>query len=140
MTSAEVAAVLAALTLGFVEGLGRFYPSRRTWVRLRRINGIRAVRKMRERFEGAAERRTPRVLASLLVGLVIAWIASASLLDKRWWEVTFDVFPYLFVSAGLLRLPSALRRIAARMKGYEDEFEPPEQAMDGDGGSEEAAL
>jgi hypothetical protein len=116
-----VAALVACLALGFVEGLGRFYPSRVTWRRLRRARGRLVMIKMRERFEASAARRSPRVLAILLLVLMAAWIAAASLLDKRWYEVLADVLPYVIVGAALLRVPPAMHAIAERMKDYERE-------------------
>jgi hypothetical protein len=140
MSSAALAALTAVLALGFVEGLGRFYPSQQTWRRLRRARGRSAVKAMRERFERAGERGPPKVLTTLLLGLVIVWVAAASLLDKRWWEVVLDVVPYVIVYAALLRTPRALRKIAARMKGLErDEGEDPD-AIDEDGGPTALAL
>jgi hypothetical protein len=121
MTSASIAALVATVAFGFVEALGRFYPARRTWLRLRRARGRRAVRAMRERFEAAAQRRPPRLLTTLLLGLVIVWIAAASLLDKRWYEVVVDVLPYAIVLAALLRTPASLRSVAERMKEHERE-------------------
>jgi hypothetical protein len=126
-TTAYIAALLAALALGFVEGLGRFYPARRTWDRLRRAQGRAAVRAMRERMEAASRRKTPRVFAILLFTLVIAWIAAASLLDKRWWEVVVDVIPYAIVGIAILRVSPALRSIAARMRRYEQDVGEDEQ-------------
>lgn len=142
MTSGLVAALIAVLALGFVEGIARFYPSRRTWLRLRSVNGIRAVRAMRERLEAAAASRLPRVLAQLLLSLVLVWIAVASWLDKRWQEVALDVFPYVLIGAAFLRTPSALRAIAARMKDHEREsgFDPDEVDERGDGGPAAIAL
>ena len=121
MQTGFIAALVATLTLGFVECLGRFYPSRTTWRRLRRVNGRIAMIKMRERFETSASRRTARVMAAILLVLLAAWVAAASLLDKRWHEVVLDVIPYVIVGAALLRLPPALRAIAERMRGYERE-------------------
>lgn len=140
MASGAVAAFIAVLALGFVEGFRRFYPSRRTWMRLRSLNGRRAVRAMRERFEAAAERRTARLLALLLLGLVAVWIAAASLLDKRWYEVALDAFPYALVSIALLRTPGALRAVAARMKDYERDFDDDREVETGDGGPAAVAL
>jgi hypothetical protein len=117
-----VAALIASLTLGLVECLRRFYPAPTTWRRLRRARGRLAMIRMRERFEQSATQRTPRVLAFVLLMLVIAWIGAASLLDKRWHEVVFDVVPYLIVGVAVLRLPPAMRAIAARMKDYEHEI------------------
>ena len=119
MSSGVVAALVAALALGFVEGVARFYPAQLTWRRLRRARGRDSMRAMRERFESAGDRRAPRVLTELLLGLVIVWIAVASLLDKRWHEVVLDVVPYVLVYVALLRTPSALRRVAERMKDHE---------------------
>jgi hypothetical protein len=126
-TTAYIAALLGALALGFIEGLGRFYPARRTWNRLRRAQGRAAVRAMRERMEAASRRRTPRVFAYLLLALVVAWIAAASLLDKRWWEVVVDVIPYAIVAVAVLRVSPALRSIAARMRSYEHDVGEDEQ-------------
>lgn len=142
-TSAVIAALIGTLVLGFVEALARFYPSKRTWMRLRSRNGRRAVWAMRERLAELAEHRLIRILAILLFGLVLGWIASASLLDKRWYEVVYDVTPYALVGAAMLRTPSALRRIAARMKSYEDEMgDDPERDIHGpgDGGPSAMAL
>lgn len=90
------------------------------------------MQKMRERFEASAQRRTPRVLALLLLALMVAWIASASLLDKRWHEVLLDVVPYALIVAALLRMPYALSAIGERMKTYEQEMGDGED--DGDEG------
>ena len=143
MTTGLIAALVAVLALGFVEGIRRFYPSRQTWRRLRRTRGRLAVRLMRERFEAAAQQGSPRVLAEVLAGLVVIWIAVASLLDKRWYEVVTDVLPYVFVGIALFRLPGALRSIAERMKDYEREVgeDPDEDWRDGgDGGPAVLAL
>lgn len=143
MTTALVAALIAVLVLGFVEGLRGFYPSRTTWQRLRRTRGRLAVRLMRERYEAAAERGRPRLVLELLAGLVIIWIAVASLLDKRWYEVVTDILPYLIVGAAVFRLPGALRAIAERMKTYERAAgEDPDEDWreDGDGGPAVVAL
>jgi hypothetical protein len=146
MTTGILASLVAILTWGFVEGFGRFYPSRPTWRRLRRLRGRRAVRKMRERFADAGDRRTGRKLAIVLLVLVGAWVASASLLDKRWYEVVADALPSLIVILGLLRLPAAFGAIAERMKDYEREAgEDPDKPYDldppgGDGGPEALAL
>ncbi len=140
MASAIIAALLAVLMLGFVEALGRFYPSLQTWRRLRVVNGNKAVRMMRERFESAAANRTPRQLALVMMVLVGAWVAAASLLDKRWYEVVFDVLPYVIVSVALIRTPPVLRKVAERMKEYERNagWEPEDDA--GDGGPTALAL
>jgi hypothetical protein len=137
MASGIVAALIAVVALGFVEGIGAFYPARDAWRRLRRQNGRRAVRAMRERFEGAAAARTPRLLAGVLAVLVAVWIAvSPSLLDKFWYELLLDVTPYLIVCVALLRLPPALLRVAERMRGYErDVGEDPDGGFDSNGPS-----
>ena len=89
--------------------------------------------KMRERFEASAARRSSRFLALALLVLVAAWIAAASLLDKRWYEVLLDVFPYALVAIALLRTPGALRAVAARMKEYERERGEDPEAESGEG-------
>lgn len=119
MTTGLIATLVAVLVMAFVDALRRFYPSRQTWRRLRSTRGRLAVRLMRERFEAGADRGAPRLLAEVLAGLVIVWIAVASLLDKRWYEVVTDVLPYVFVGIALFRLPGALKAIAERMKEYE---------------------
>jgi hypothetical protein len=119
MTSGFVASSIAVLALAFAEGLGRFYPARKTWVRLRSLHGRRAVRAMRERLEATARHNLPRLLALALLALVIGWAASASLLDKRWYEVAMDVLPYCFVCLLMVRTPVIVGRIAERMKDYE---------------------
>lgn len=119
MASGAIAALIAMLGLGFVEVLRNFYPSPETWARLRRSRGRRSLRTMRERFEAASERATPRRLAYVLLALVAAWVAAAGLLDKRWYEVVVDSSPYLFICAALWRTPGALHRVAQRMKEYE---------------------
>ncbi len=139
MTSASIAALIAVLALGIVEGMRRFYPARDTWWRLRRRHGRRAVRAMRERFEDAAARRTPRVLAAVMAALVALWIAASSLLDKYWYEVALDSLPYAFVAIAFLRLPGAMRRIAERMKEFEREAgEDPDAEFDDQGGGPSA--
>lgn len=144
MTSGIVAAFIGVLALGFVEGLGRFYPARETWRRLRRARGRLAVRLMRERFEHAAQRRTPTILALIMFGLVAVWIGTASLLDKRWYEVAFDTIPYVITAAALLRTPRVLRDIGERMREYEREVgEDPDAELEergGDGGATAIAL
>lgn len=77
--------------------------------------------RMRERFETGASGRSYTLLAVLLLILMGTWIATASLLDKRWHEVVFDVLPYVIVGIAILRTPGALREIAKRMKDYEEE-------------------
>ncbi|MFP5352993.1 MAG: hypothetical protein ACLGIB_10575 [Actinomycetota bacterium] len=121
MTTGLIAALVAVLALGFVEGWRRFYPSRPTWKRLRRTKGRLAVRLMRERFEQGAERGSHRVVAEVLAGLVIVWIAVSSLLDKRWYEVLTDLTPYVLVGIAVFRVPGGMREIAERMKEYERE-------------------
>jgi hypothetical protein len=133
VASGVIAALAAALALGFVEGVGRFYPARPTWSRLWRTRGRESVRAMRERFEAAGRRRAPGGLVQLLFGLVIVWVAVASLLDKRWFEVVLDVLPYVIVLAALLRTPVALRRVAERMKTYERDAGEDPDAGAGDG-------
>lgn len=143
MTSAIIASFAAVAALGFLEGVGRFYPARTTWWRLRRTRGRSAVVLMRARCERAADPRLARQLASLLVALVIVWIGTASLLDKRWHEVVFDVTPYLIVALALLRTPKILRSVADRMKEYEkDAGEDPDAPGGGDGreGGPEAVV
>jgi hypothetical protein len=119
MTSGFVASSIAVLALAFAEGLGRFYPARKTWVRLRSLHGRRAVRAMRERLETTARNNLPRLLALALLALVIGWAASASLLDKRWYEVVMDVLPYCFVCLLMVRTPVIVGLIAERMRDYE---------------------
>ncbi|MBA3350791.1 MAG: hypothetical protein H0T12_09585 [Actinobacteria bacterium] len=119
MATGVVAALLSVLVLAFVEGLRLFYPAHETWLRLRRIRGRRLVRVTRRRYEAAAEGTVPRRLATLLLGLIIVWVAIASLLDKRWNEVVLDVLPSVIVWLALLRTPGALRVIARRMKEFE---------------------
>ena len=131
MTSAGIAALIAVLALGFVEGMRRFYPARATWLRLRSRHGRRAVRAMRERFESAAASRAPRLLAGALFVLVVGWVAAAPALDKRWYEVALDALPYAFVSLAFLRVPNALRSMAARIREYEkDAGEDPDKDLD----------
>lgn len=137
MTTAAIAALIAVLVLGVVEGLRRFYPARQTWRRLRSRHGRRAIRAMRERFEAASSRRTPRILAAALFGLVVAWVATSSLLDKYWYEVALDSLPYAFVSVALLRIPGALRAIAGRMREFERSVgEDPDSDIDDPGGDD----
>jgi hypothetical protein len=143
VTSAIIASFAAVAALGFLEGVGRFYPARKTWWRLRRTRGRSAVVLMRARCERAADPRLARRLASLMVSLVIVWIGVASLLDKRWHEVAWDVTPYVIVSLALLRTPRILRSVADRMKSYEkDAGEDPDEPGAGlnGGGPEAVAL
>ncbi len=142
MTSGAIAALVAVLALGFVEGMRRFYPSRATWSRLRSKHGRRAIRAMRRRLEAAADARTTRRLAEALLGLVIVWVAVASLLDKRWYEVVLDVLPYVIVGVTLVRTPGALRRISERIKEYERDIgeDPDQDYGTGDGGPAAIAL
>lgn len=143
MTSAVIAVLIAGLTLAFVEGLGHFYPAKKTWLRLRSQHGRAAVRAMRERIEEVAAKRTPAILAELLLGLLVIWVAISPLLDKRWYEVAIDAFPYAFVGLALLRSRPSLRAIAARMKEYEkDAGEDPDKPLldGGDGDPTVVAL
>ena len=140
--SSIIAALTSVLSWAFVEGLGRFYPARQTWWRLRRVRGRDPLRRTRERFEEAADRRGPRVLAITLLCLLLVWVAVASLLDKRWYEVIADAAPSIIVMAAFVRIPHSLRAIADRMKEYErqagdDPDAPPEG---GDGGATAIAL
>lgn len=121
MTTGLIAALVAVLALGFVEGWRRFYPSRQTWKRLRRTKGRLAVRLMRERFEQGAERGFHKVVAQVLAALVVVWIAVSSLLDKRWYEVLTDLIPYVLVGVAVFRVPGGMREVAERMKEYERE-------------------
>lgn len=141
MTSAFVATVAALLAWTFVEITGRSYPSRQTWRRLRLRGGLASVRKFRERIEDAAASRAPRRLAEVLIGLVIVWVAAASLLDKRWWEVALDLTPHLVVAAVLLRTPAVLSSIAERMKDHERAAGlDPDEDLPGDAGPAAAVL
>jgi hypothetical protein len=145
VTTAAISALIAVLALGVVEGMRRFYPARETWRRLRSRHGRRAVRAMRKRFEAAAARRTPRLLAIVLMALVIVWIAVSSLLDKYWYEVALDSMPYAFVAVALVRTPGALRKIAERMREFERSVgEDPDRELDdldgGDGGPTAVVL
>jgi hypothetical protein len=142
MASGVIASLAATLVLGFVEGMARFYPARRAWLRMRRINGRRAMRRFRERIESAAESRASRILAGALLALVVGWIAASGLLDKRWYEVLLDVLPYGLVSAALLRMRPAMRRVAERMRDYEEDHgdRPDEDTDEGQGGPAELAL
>lgn len=117
--SSAAAIFLAALAWAFVEVFGRVYPSRETWARLRREHGRSSVTTMREGIERAAAGRAVHYALTFMTALAVAWIASASLLDKRWWEVLLDVLPYALVGCALLRAPAALRSIARRMRDYE---------------------
>ena len=144
MTSAIIAAFAAVAALGFLEGVGRFYPARKTWWRLRRTRGRSAVVLMRARCERAADPALARRLASILIALVVVWIGTASLLDKRWHEVVWDVTPYVIVSVTLLRTPRVLRSVADRMKEYEkdagEDPDGPEAGGDGRAGGPEAVA
>src|ERR671914_529378 len=102
MAATGIAATIASLLAwGFIEALAGFYPSRETWWRMRRARGREPLRRTRERFEEAADHRGPRVLGTVLLCLLIVWIASASLLDKRWYEVIADAAPSLIVMLSL---------------------------------------
>lgn len=116
-----MAATMALAALGFLELFGRIYPARELWWRLRRARGRESLRRMRERYEGAAARRTPLILAVVMVALIGGWVATSSLLDKRWYEVVADVLPAAIVAITMLRTRSILRRVAERMKVYERE-------------------
>lgn len=141
MDSGIIAIGTAFLAWGFVEGFGSFYPSKAAWLRIRSRHGRRVARAMRERFEAGAARGTPGWLIIAFCVLVGAWIASASLLDKRWWEVVLDVAPYALVGAAFVRLPRMMARIAERMRNYEKDLgEDPEGNDDGDGGAAVIAL
>lgn len=141
MDSAIIASGTAFLVWGFAEGLGSFYPSKAAWLRIRSRHGRRVARAMRERFEAGAARGTPRWLTILLAALVGGWIASASLLDKRWWEVVLDVLPYVLVGAAFLRAPTIMRKVAERMKAFERDLgEDPDSDLNGDGGATAIAL
>lgn len=143
MASGAIAALAATLALGFVEGLARFYPAPATWMRLRRLNGRRAVRAMRERLESYAARRVPAALAGALGALIAAWIALslADVIRRTGAELALDILPYVLVVVALLRLPSALRAIATRMRAYEkDAGEDPDAEDPYDGRSGEVAL
>jgi hypothetical protein len=141
MTTGLIAIAVATFVLGFVEAFGRIYPSKATWLRIRSRHGRRAARKMRERFEMGALRGTPRWLTILMAVLVGGWIASAPLLDKRWWEVVLDVLPYALVAGAFLRLPAVMQMIADRMRRYERDIgEDPDSDLDGDGGAAVIAL
>lgn len=133
MTTALIATLVAVLVMAFVDAIRRFYPSRQTWRRMRSTRGRLAVRLMRERFEAGAEQGAFRVVAEILAGLVVVWIALASWLDKRWYEVVTDVLPYVFVGIALFRLPGALHAVAERMKEYERSVgeDPDEDWRDG---------
>ncbi len=130
------------MVLAFVEGLRLFYPARETWLRLRRARGRRSVRVMRQRYETTAKGTTPRRLATLLLGLIIIWVAIASLLDKRWNEVVLDVLPSAVIWAALLRTPGALGVIAERMKDFERSMgeDPDAEQGEGDGGPTAVTL
>lgn len=137
MTTAIIASFAAVAALGFLEGVGRFYPARKTWWRLRRTRGRSAVVMMRARCERAADPHLARRLAALMLGLVVVWIGTASLLDKRWHEVVWDVTPYVIVAAALLRTPKVLTSVADRMKEYEkdagEDPDAPGMGRNGDG-------
>lgn|SRR5918999_1435900 len=142
MTSGAIAAFISILTLGFIEAMGRFYPSKALWLRLRSRHGRRAIRAMRLRLEEAAASRLPSRLALALLVLVVAWIAAASLLDKRWYEVVADVLPYAIVGVAILRTPPSLRKISERIRKYERDIgeDPDIDYEGGDGGPAAIAL
>lgn len=145
VTTGVLAASTAVLVWAFIELFGRIYPTRATWLRLRRARGRFAVRRMRERFEEAGERTRPRRLALGVFLLLLAWIGAAGLLEKRWYEVLLDAIPSLIVILGLLRIPAALRAVALRMRDYErwvgeDPDKPFFEDEDGGDGSGVIAL
>jgi hypothetical protein len=77
----------------------------------------------------------------VLAVLAVGWVASASLLDKRWWEVVLDVLPYVFVGIAFLRIPAVLHKVAERMRGYErDVGEDPDKDIDDDDGGVVAEI
>lgn len=141
MASGILAAFVAVLVWGFIELFGSFYPSRPTWVRLRRTKGRRAVRKMRERFESAPAKRPARRLAFVLLVLVVAWALAAGALDKRWYEVVADAAPSLIVILALLRIPGAFGAVGQRMRKYEQSAgEDPDAPEEEEAGPSEIAL
>ena len=93
-------------------------------------------------MEATADYRLTRALATALLALTILWIAIASLLDKRWFEVVLDVLPYALVGLALVRTPGSLRKMAERMAEYErDQGEDPDRDYEtGDGGPAAIAL
>lgn len=142
MDTGIVAIGTAFLAWAFVEGLGSFYPSKAAWLRIRSRHGRRVSRAMRERCEAWADRGTPRWMTTVLIVLVGGWIASASLLDKRWWEVVLDVLPYVLVGIAFLRIPPVMQKVAERMRKYEKDFgeDPDSDLDDGEGGVAVIAL
>jgi hypothetical protein len=142
MTSGAIAAFISILALGFIEAMGRFYPSKALWLRLRSRHGRRAIRAMRRRLEEATASRLPFRLAFALLVLVVAWIAAASLLDKRWYEVVADVLPYVIVGVAMLRTPPSLRKISERIRKYERDIgeDPDSDYEGGEGGAAAIAL
>jgi hypothetical protein len=131
---------MALAALGFLELFGRMYPARELWWRLRRSGGREMVRKMRERYEGASTRRTPLLLALVMLALIATWAATSSLLDKRWYEVVTDLLPAAIVIVALIRTRSVLRLVAERMKKYEREAGDEPDAPLEDGGPSALAL
>jgi hypothetical protein len=140
MRPSFIASLLAVASWGFIEIFARNYPARQLWWRMRRSRGRDAIRKMRERFEWGAARRTPKVLAGVVLALIAAWVSAASLLDKRWTEVVGDSLPSAIVLVALLRTPGALRKVAERMKTYEREAGDEPDAPSTDGGPTAIAL
>jgi hypothetical protein len=135
METGAVAAAVALLVFFFIEGMGRFYPARAAWWRMRRTRGRFATRRIRGRIEEASARPTPRIIAVVLLALVGVWIALADRMAKFWYEVALDVLPYLIVAGALFRTPLALRAIAERMREYERRAgEDPDSDLDGGGG------
>lgn len=94
---------------------------------------------MRERIATVGKSRVPRFVAILLLGLVLGWISSKSLLDRSWIEVGTDVLPYVFICIAMLRIPSIVTRIVERMMNYErsvgEDPDVPLIDQDGDGPS-----
>lgn len=81
------------------------------------------------------------MFAAALGALVIAWVATSSLLDKYWYEVLLDSLPYAFVSIALLRIPGSMKAMAERMRGFEREAgEDPDAPIDEQGGGPSAVA
>lgn len=76
------------------------------------------------------------MFATLILCLLIIWVASASLLDKRWYEVAVDAGPSIIVMLAFRRIPTALTSVAERMKKLEREAgDDPDAPIEGDGGA-----
>ena len=143
MGTGFIATVGALMAFAFVEGFAAQYPSRQTWYRLRRARGREATRKMRERFEAAAARKTPRWIALVLLAMVGVWaFVASSWFAKDWQAIVLDSLSSMIVAFALLRVPHALRSVAERMKDLERRAgEDPDQELDGgDGGPAVVAL